>query len=53
MDMEIKKELLDVLVADVKFKDNKGPLMVGLHRTTASLNRCFAGGAKSIDYPGL
>ncbi len=50
---EIKKELLEILTTDVRFSDTTSPLMVGLHRTTASLYRCFAGKQKKIDYPTL
>ena len=50
---EIKQDLLDVLVCDVRFKSQAGPLMVALSRTAASLNRCFAGERKTIEYPGL
>ncbi|MBI4177950.1 type II CRISPR-associated endonuclease Cas1 [bacterium] len=50
---EIKKGLLEILACDVRFEDTASPLMVGLHRTTASLYRCFAGEEREIDYPGL
>jgi CRISPR-associated protein Cas1 len=52
LDRDVKTRLLGVLTADVQFKDGGSPLMVGLHRTTASLARCFQGEQKSIDYPG-
>lgn len=50
---DLKKELLNVLVCDVRFRKKTSPLMVGLHQTSASLQRCFAGEQKTIDYPGL
>ncbi len=50
---EMKEELLNVLVTDVRFKKETRPLLVGLHQTTASLYRAFAGDQKSIEYPGL
>ena len=50
---ELKKELLNILTGDVQFDDMKSPLIVGLHRTTASLYRCFSEEQKSIDYPSL
>ena len=50
---DIKARLLGILTEDVRFKDESGPLMVGLHRTTASLARCFKGEQRHIDYPEL
>jgi CRISPR-associated protein Cas1 len=47
----IKARLLEVLYEEVEISDYKGPLMVGLHRTAASLQRCFAGEQKEIDLP--
>jgi CRISP-associated protein Cas1 len=48
---EIKAQLLEVLYQEVTIGDNAGPLMVGLHRTAASLVRCFAGEQKEMDLP--
>jgi CRISPR-associated protein Cas1 len=60
LDKERKKELLTVLACDVAFDGSAtaancvtGPLMTGLHRTTASLVRCFEGVQKEIEYPSL
>ena len=50
---EIKRDLLQVLVADIQFPDIKRPLMVGLSQTTASLARCFIGNERKISYPKL
>ena len=49
----IKAQLLEVLYQEVTIGDNAGPLMVGLHRTAASLVRCFAGEQKEMDLPKL
>jgi CRISPR-associated protein Cas1 len=47
----IKAQLLEVLYEPVVIGGFKGPLMVGLHRTAASLQRVFAGEQKEIDLP--
>jgi len=49
----IKGRLLEVLYEPVVIGGFKGPLMVGLHRTMASLQRCFAGEQKKLDLPEL
>lgn len=49
----IKAKLLEVLYEPVTIARYKGPLMVGLHRTMASLVRCLAGEQKDIDLPRL
>jgi CRISPR-associated protein Cas1 len=53
LDKEIKRRLLAVLACDAEFDGGTGPLMAGLHRTTASLMRCFEGLQKEIEYPYL
>jgi CRISPR-associated protein Cas1 len=50
---QIKAQLLEVLYQEVTIGETSGPLMVGLHRTAASLVRCFAGEQKEIDLPEL
>ncbi len=50
---EMRQELLEVLTIDVCFEKETRPLTVGLHHTTASVYRCFAGEQKKIDYPVL
>jgi CRISPR-associated protein Cas1 len=45
----IKARLLEVLYEEVEIAGFKGPLIVGLHRTAASLVRCFTGEQKEID----
>jgi len=51
LDQFLKARLLEVLYDEVKIANYKGPLMVGLHRTVASLCRCFQGQQKTIDLP--
>jgi len=51
LSQEIKGRLLEVLYEEVTIGGIAGPLMVGLHRTAASLQRCFAGEQKELDLP--
>jgi CRISPR-associated protein Cas1 len=51
LDQQVKAKLLEVLYEEVGIGGYKGPLMVGLHRTMASLQRCFAGEQKELDLP--
>lgn len=53
LDQTTKAKLLEVLYEPVKIAGYEGPLMVGLHRTAASLQRCFAGDQKLIDLPEI
>jgi CRISPR-associated protein Cas1 len=46
-----KAKLLEVLYEPVDIGGFNGPLMVGLHRTAASLQRCLAGEQKEIELP--
>jgi CRISPR-associated protein Cas1 len=46
-----KRELLSLLTATVRVGDQTGPLMVGLHRTMASLVRCIQGQEKRLLLP--
>lgn len=48
-----KAALLEILTRTVFFKDEKSPLMVGLSKTSASLQQCFLGDRKRIKYPKL
>lgn len=50
---EIKSELIQILTRTVYFDDEKSPLMVGLQRTSSSLQQCFTGERKKIKYPNL
>jgi CRISPR-associated protein Cas1 len=49
----VKARLLEVLYEPVTITGFEGPLMVGLHRTMASLQRCFAGEQKELDLPKI
>jgi len=49
----IKAELLKVLTQTVYFEDTKSPLMVALSKTTSSLQQCFTGEVRKINYPDL
>jgi CRISPR-associated protein Cas1 len=46
-----KAALLGVLTATVRIADQAGPLLVGLHRTVASLVRCFEGVDDRLQLP--
>jgi CRISP-associated protein Cas1 len=50
---DLKARLLEVLYQPVTIGEFEGPLMVGLHRTMASLQRCFAGEQKELELPVL
>jgi CRISPR-associated protein Cas1 len=49
----LKAQLLEVLYQEITIGDMSGPLMVGLHRTAASLVRCFSGEQKEIELPKI
>lgn len=49
----LKMRLLTIPQLDVSFEDNTSPLLVGLHRSTASLARCYEGISRKISYPIL
>jgi len=53
LNQPVKARLLEVLYETVEIGEQKGPLMVGLHKTAASLVRCFAGEQKLLDLPKL
>ncbi|MHC5061658.1 MAG: type II CRISPR-associated endonuclease Cas1 [Planctomycetota bacterium] len=53
LDQGTKAQILEVLYKEVEIGGFKGPLMVGLHRTMASLQRCFAGEQKKLELPKL
>jgi len=48
---EVKRQLLEIPVADIIINDNSSPLMVGMQQTTASLMQCFEGQSRKITYP--
>lgn len=49
----IKARLLEVLYEPVTITGFEGPLMVGLHRVIASLQRCFAEEQKELELPEI
>lgn len=49
----IKAELLKVLTQTVYFNEIKSPLMVALTKTTSSLQQCYSGTSRKINYPSL
>jgi CRISP-associated protein Cas1 len=53
LNQSIKAKLLEVLYENVTISDFTGPLMVALHRTAASLQRCFAGEQMELDLPKI
>ncbi len=53
IDRESKTDLLSVLVETVEVAGARGPVMVGLGRTAASLVRCYAGEQRNLDLPRL
>ncbi len=53
LDQQLKARLLEVLHESVTIGEFNGPLMVGLHRTMASLARCFAGVERELLLPKL
>ena len=50
---EIKTELLQIPVLDVKIDSKRRPLMTAVATTTASLYGCFSGKCRKIIYPNL
>ncbi len=50
---EIKAELINLNTATVYFDGYKSPLMVGLQRVASSLQQCFTGEKRKINYPKL
>jgi len=50
---EIKAELINITTETVYFEDYKSPLMVGLQRVASSLQQCFTGEKRKINYPEL
>ena len=51
IDQAAKAALLEVLTETVRLDDTTGPLMVALHRVTASLARCLSGDGKTLLLP--
>jgi CRISPR-associated protein Cas1 len=53
LNQAVKAKLLEVLYEPVEIAGFSGPLMVGLHRTMASLQRCYCGEQKDIELPEI
>ncbi len=49
----IKLELVNLLTRTVYFENEKSPLMVALQKTASSLQQCFTGQRKKINYAKL
>ncbi len=47
----VKSKLLELLAEPVEMREERGPLLVNLHRYVASLVRCYEGTAKVLDVP--
>lgn len=50
---EIKAQLLSLPATEIFIDKQRSPLMVGLQKTTSSLNKCFMGDSKRILFPEL
>ena len=48
---DLKKQLLQIPVTDIVVEGKSSPLMIGMQRTTASLNACFEGDQRKINFP--
>ena len=53
LNQHLKARLLEILCDTIVIGGCKSPLMVGLHRTMASLQRCFAGEQEKLELPDL
>lgn len=53
LNTQLKAELLQILTRTVYFKDEKSTLIVALQKTASSLQQCFYGDRKKINYPKL
>lgn len=51
IDRPAKAALLSLLSQEIRVGDQRGPLMVQLHRVTASLVRCYEGAANRLELP--
>lgn len=49
----LKKQLLQIPVTDIKIEGENSPLMIGMQRTTSSLNACFEGIQRKISFPEI
>lgn len=53
LNKELKARLLQLPTVEVKIDKERSPLMVAMHRTTASLAKCFTGEKRTLLYPEL
>ena len=53
IDKESKKRILMILAEPIELFQSKGPLLVELQRTAASLVRCFEGNERRLELPKL
>lgn len=53
LNTKIKAELLQILTRTVYFKEEKSTLMIALQKTASSLQQCYYGDRKKINYPSL
>ncbi len=51
LNTNIKKKLLVIPTLDVIMDDERKPILVAMHKTSASLAKCFSGEIKKIKYP--
>lgn len=51
IDRDSKEKLLRLLTEEVAVAEERGPLMVQLHRVATSLLRCYEGAKKRLDLP--
>lgn len=50
---ELKAKMLELLTRTVYFRDEKSTLMIALQKTASSLQQCYYGERKKINYPKL
>ena len=51
LNTDIKKKLLAIPTLDVIMDEERKPILVAMHKTTASLAKCYSGELKKIKYP--
>jgi CRISPR-associated protein Cas1 len=51
LDQPAKAALLELLTAEMQFRDETGPLLVSLSRMVASLVACYAGESRRLEIP--
>lgn len=53
LNLELKRELLSIPMADVIINGQRSPLFVAASQTTASLYKCYTGELRKIAYPEI